>query len=79
MVDIEYARYCGMFTSFMPVSKQGEIAWNQLAAVTDGTGKVLTMQESQTIKSLRQAGYKVRKAKRCTLTMDEILKELESL
>lgn len=62
MNDIEYIDN-GMFTSFIPVSKAGEVAFNQMAVYTEGTGKVLTMHKQGTILQLRQAGYKVGKAR----------------
>ena len=62
MNDLEYIDQ-GMFTSFIPVSKAGEVAFNQMAEYTDGTGKVLSIHKQSTILQLRQAGYKVGKAK----------------
>lgn len=53
----------GLFTAFLPVSKAGEVAFNQMAAYTEGTGKVLSLHKQSTIQQLRQAGYKVGKAK----------------
>lgn len=61
--DIEYIDM-GLFTVFVPVTKEGEIAWNELAEVTDGTGKVLTIQAQETVNALRFAGYTVRKGKK---------------
>ena len=63
MNDLEYIDH-GMFTSFIPVSKEGEVAFNEMAAYTEGTGKVLSMHKQSTIQQLRQAGYKVGKAKK---------------
>ena len=63
MSDLEYIDH-GMFTSFIPVSKAGEVAFNQMAEYTDGTGKVLSIHKQSTIQQLRQAGYKVGKAKK---------------
>ncbi len=63
MNDLEYIEQ-GLFTSFLPVSKAGEVAFNQMAAYTEGTGKVLSIHKQSTIQQLRQAGYKVSKAKR---------------
>ena len=53
----------GLFTSFIPTSKEGEDAWRQLATQTQGTGKVLTVHLQSTLSQLRKAGYKVRKSK----------------
>ena len=79
MNDLEYIDN-GMFTSFIPVSKAGEVAFNQMAEYTDGTGKVLSMHKQSTIQQLRQAGYKVNKAKKSRKVTaeqaDEMLREL---
>lgn len=79
MNDIEYINQ-GLFCAFIPVTKTGETAFNQMAVQTDGTGKVLTIHLQSTIKQLRQAGYKVGKAKKQQkLTgeqADDMLREL---
>lgn len=79
MNDIEYIEQ-GLFTAFIPVSKAGEVAFNQMAKDTDGTGKVLTMHKQSTIQQLRQAGYKVGKAKKTkeitSDQADDMLREL---
>lgn len=79
MNDIEYIDH-GMFTSFLPTSKAGEVAFNQMATYTEGTGKVLTIHKQSTILQLRQAGYKVGKAKKqgkvTAAVADEMLREL---
>ena len=62
MNDLEYIDH-GMFTSFIPVSKAGEAAFNQMAAHTEGTGKVLSIHKQSTIQQLRQAVYKVGKGR----------------
>lgn len=67
----------GLFTQFYPETDQGIAAWNQLAEVTDGTGKVLTIQAKQIIAQLRKAGYSVYKAKKANKTdEDKLLSEL---
>ena len=79
MNDIEYIDQ-GLFTAFVPVSKAGELAFNQMAEYTDGTGKVLSIHKQSTIQQLRQAGYKVGKAKKSGKVTaektDELLREL---
>lgn len=79
MNDIEYIDQ-GLFTAFLPVSKAGEVAFNQMAEYTDGTGKVLSIHKQSTIQQLKQAGYKVGKAKQqgkvTAEQADEMLKEL---
>lgn len=80
MKDLFYADQ-GLFTVFIANTKEGEQAWNELAVVTDGTGKVLSVQAKQFIYQLKKAGYSVGKTpKPKALTsddLDDILKELE--
>ena len=69
----------GLFTLFLPETKEGERAWEAIAAQTEGTGKVLSMHRASTIAQLRAAGFHVRKAPpHKPLTADE-LAELEGL
>ena len=79
MNDVEYIDQ-GLFTAFLPVSKAGEVVFNQMATYTEGTGKVLSIHKQSTIQQLRQAGYKVGKAKqpgKVTVEQaDEMLREL---
>ena len=74
--DITY-KDLGLFTAFYPETKEGESAWRELASVTDGTGKVLSIQAKQFVASLRKAGYSVAKAKKAETSLDDILIELE--
>lgn len=74
--DITYKDH-GLFTQFMPETKEGEQAWRELATVTQGTGKVLIIQAKQFIASLRKAGYTVTKAKKAEQNLDDIFSELE--
>ena len=74
--DITY-KDCGLFTAFYAETKEGESAQRELASVTDGTGKVLTIQAKQFIASLRKAGYTVAKAKKAEQNLDDIFAELE--
>lgn len=73
--DITYKDH-GLFTAFYAETKEGENAWRELASVTDGTGKVLTVQAKQFIVSLRSAGYIVQKAKESKRSLDDIFAEL---
>jgi hypothetical protein len=75
-MDLTY-RTDGTFTQFLPESKAGETAWNQMAELTGGTGKVLTMHKQNVIGQLRRAGFKVGKAKPVDMSLDQILDELE--
>ena len=74
--DITYKDH-GLFTAFYAETKEGESAWRELASVTDGTGKVLSVQAKQFIASLRKAGYTVSKAKKAEASLDDIFAELE--
>lgn len=59
--DLTYRRSDDLFTLFLPNTPHGENAWRELAAQTDGTGKVLTIHVEETIRQLRAAGYSVSK------------------
>jgi len=74
--DLEYSKL-GLFTAFYANTPQGVEAWNELAKVTDGTGKVLTVQLKQCLAAMRRAGLTVRKAKKSKLSLDEILASLD--
>jgi hypothetical protein len=80
--DLHYINQ-GLFTAFVPVSKEGEQAWNELSSVTEGTGKVLTVQAKEFIYQLRKAGYTVTKAPKVKPLsadqLDSMLKELDGL
>jgi hypothetical protein len=71
MSDLTYLKQ-GFFTVFFPQSKAGEIAWNELASVTQGTGKIPTIQLPQFLENLRQAGYTVHKVKNRTAAKVEL-------
>ena len=80
-MDITYIDQ-GLFTAFIPQSKQGEDAFREICRVQgDHTGKVLSIHAKQTIQQLRKAGYKVGKSpKQKPMTSDELdnlLTELE--
>ena len=76
MSDLTYLKQ-GFFTVFFPQSKAGEVAWNELAAVTQGTGKIPTIQLPQFLANLRKAGYAVHKVK--NRTEEEADAELQAL
>lgn len=67
IIDLTYST-SGYFTSFLPETPEGQVTWNQIAAQTDGTGKIDTMFLKQTLYQLRKAGYKVYKEKKTTIT-----------
>lgn len=76
MSDLTYLKQ-GFFTVFFPQSKAGETAWNELAAVTQGTGKIPTIQLPQFLASLRKAGFSVQAVKK--LTKEEADAELQAI
>jgi len=72
MVDLEYKKI-GLFTMFLPVSEEGlECYNNEIHPMTDGTGKVLTIQLDKVLHALKKAGYKVREMAEVKFDMDEI-------
>lgn len=78
-MDMQYF-ISGMFAVFVPVSKQGEDAWREIAKQTEGTGKVLACFASQTVQQLEDAGYKVDKISIESIKKIEITDEdLDSL
>jgi hypothetical protein len=62
MPDLEYMGD-GILVAFMPKTPEGNAAWNELARMTDGTGKVFRVHLAATLQQLRAAGYVVRKAR----------------
>ena len=75
-VDLIYTEI-GMFILFLPESNAGEIAWAQIAKKTNGTGKIFKGQLQGTLAQLRNAGYTVRKGKKPTKSIDDILNDLD--
>lgn len=75
--DLEYIE-SGLFTHFMPETKAGEAAWNEMAK-DDGCAAVLSIHAKNVICQLRKAGYSVAKANKpapWTSADDELLAEL---
>lgn len=77
MTDLTYTQD-NLFTRFYPESKAGQTAWNQMAFQCDGVATVLNIDAKNVMKQLCDAGYVVRKARKTTLTIEEILTELEN-
>jgi hypothetical protein len=74
--DFEYTVY-ELFTAFYPISNAGYSAFAEIAAKTNGTGKVLNCQAAETIAQLTQAGYSVREVDYVRPQSDEqLLSEL---
>ena len=61
MSDLIYFQN-GFYTRFVPNTKEGEDAWNEIYKVT-GDGAVRNDHLKATLKQLRKAGYKVTKGK----------------
>jgi hypothetical protein len=77
MPDLTY-RTDGIFTNFLPETKDGEDAWRVIAEQGGGNARVLTIHLNNVLLQLRKAGYVVRKAKKsvCNLSDDQLLAEL---
>lgn len=80
MVDIIYTQD-KMFTRFIPLTKDGEYIYNEIAKRMEGVATVLTMDCDRVCKQIRKAGYSVRKAVKEDCASDEdidqLLKQLE--
>ena len=64
-LDLTYTTN-GIFTTFYPESKEGEIAYKTILEHTNNTAKILTIHLKSTLQQLRKVGYKVSKAKPVT-------------
>ena len=78
MTDLTYLE-SGLFTTFLPESKQGEEVLNDMMKQNAGSNKVLTIHLKSTISQLRKAGYEVKKAKKNKQTLGDIFKEMDEL
>lgn len=68
----------GMFIAILPANDRAVAAWNQLASMTDGTGKVLAHQFGEVRAALKRAGYTIAKAPKVKAgDLDAILAELD--
>jgi hypothetical protein len=76
--DLTYRQLDDLFTAFYPETPAGEQAWNEMAAHTDGTGKVLNGQVDGTIAQLRAAGYTVEPGAAPAQSIDDVLAELDN-
>ncbi|WP_186083661.1 hypothetical protein [Burkholderia gladioli] len=75
--DLSYRASDDMFTMFYANTPAGEEAWRELAAQTEGTGKVLTQHVDDTVRQLREAGYTVEAGTLPTESADELLAQLD--
>ena len=76
--DLSYKKD-GFVTRFYPESKDGEVAWRQMAAQNGGSTTIYSAHLDQTLAQLRAAGYCVRKQKATKATDkddDKLLAEL---
>jgi len=77
-IDLEYLKE-GLFTSFFPLTKEGEEAWREIAAQTEGTGKVFTRHLPAALSQLRKAGFSVSKSKPPKMKLLDIFEEMAAL
>lgn len=75
MTDIQYIDG-GMFTTFVPSSKAGQKAWNEMAAQNGNVAKIFSIHSKSVIAQFRAAGYKVSKAKPLKVDADALFDEL---
>ena len=66
------------FTTFLPETPAGEVAWRDMAGITAGTGKVVNAEAPRAIAALRAAGYVVKRAKHEPAEIDILLAELNA-
>lgn len=77
MTDIYYIEQ-GLFTTFIPNTKDGEMLWNSIAKENKGVAKIFTTHLKSTLKQIKDAGYSVRKKKSSLVEIDaeKLLEEL---
>ena len=75
-VDLTYSDD-GLFCTFYPETEDGKNAWNEAATLLGGNFRIYSQHKKATIEQLNAAGYSVTKAKKPTITFDDInLEEL---
>lgn len=74
MTDLTYIEN-SLFISFVPQTESGEQAWREMANVQGGSAVVLTKFKNQTLSQLRNAGYSVKKAKKSTVTLQDVIND----
>ena len=77
MADLIYTQN-GFFTRFVPNTKEGEEAYNEIYRIT-GDGAVRNDHLKATLKQLRCAGYKVSKAKVSKAKKEKVMSEIDDL
>jgi hypothetical protein len=78
MSDLTYTKD-SMFTTFFAENESGVIAYNEAAKTLGGTFKIFNIHFDSVIYQLKNAGYTVSKAKKSTLSMNDIFAELDAL
>ena len=75
--DLEYIT-SGLFTTFLPSSKAGEVAYNEMLSHPDTpNAKIYTIHLKNMLYQLKKAGYTVKKAKKISKKESEkILNEI---
>lgn len=72
-IDLTY-KTTGFFTVFFPETKEGETAYNEMCnTLGNNSAKILTRDLKTTLYQLKKAGYKVAKAKKPKLNINDIL------
>lgn len=74
--DITYLK-TGFFTTFFSETKEGDKIYKEIIE-QNGSPKILTRDLKNVLYQIKNAGYTVKKAKKPTLSIDDIFKELEN-
>jgi len=78
MTDLIYIKD-KMFTKFIANTAEGEYVWREIAAqMCSDVAAVLNVDAKRVIAQIRAAGYTVRKAPKCDMSIDEIYNELNN-
>ena len=78
MTDLTYLT-TGLFTTFFVESESGAVAYKELLEQNEKSNKIFTHNLKPVLSQLRSAGYKVSKAKKSNITMEQILNELNDM
>jgi hypothetical protein len=75
MTDLNYITD-GFFITLIPVSKDGEYIYNEVAAAFDGVAKFPVHMKASIFYQIKKAGYTIRKARKAKPISDVELLEL---
>lgn len=76
MTDLNYITD-GFYVTLIPVSKESESVWNEVANAFDGAAKFPIYMKPSIFKQIKDAGYKIRKAPKAkAISDDELLEAL---